>query len=304
MFKRKSPSALQEQLAAITKKGGSFESDGNEWKLKQDKAGNGTAVIRFLPGKDDDSLPFVKLVTHGFKHNSKWYIENCSSTHGDYDNCPVCAYLSANDTYNSNNELYKNLKRKTSYWSNILVIKDPAAPENEGKVFKYRINGKIMPKIVAMSKGDEAVGEEPIDVTCVFGGANFLIKVKKDGQFLNYDDCKFQSVSEIKGIDSPEVQKMISEGMFDIMALAKPDQFKALDVLSKGFNSVMGTAASGTAASAAASAAASLDSQLDDFDKAMDEFDDVGKTDDTPPFDMDSGDSGLDDDLDDLLNDL
>ena len=84
-FKRKDPSKLQEQLASI--KGRSFQSeDPNEWKPTGDKSGNGSAVIRFLPGKGDEGLPFVKIVNHGFKgKNGKWYIATCTSTHGDYD---------------------------------------------------------------------------------------------------------------------------------------------------------------------------------------------------------------------------
>ena len=80
MFKRKNPAQLQQQLAGL-KGGSSFSNeDKNEWKLKTDNAGNGQAVIRFLPGKDENSLPFVKLINHGFKHAGKWYIENCTST--------------------------------------------------------------------------------------------------------------------------------------------------------------------------------------------------------------------------------
>ena len=52
MFKRKNPAQLQQQLAGL-KGGSSFSNeDKNEWKLKTDNAGNGQAVIRFLPGKD------------------------------------------------------------------------------------------------------------------------------------------------------------------------------------------------------------------------------------------------------------
>ena len=97
--------------------------------MKFDASGNGQAVIRFLPAKTDDALPFAILVNHGFKKNGKWYIETCSSTHGDYDSCPVCQYISKNDLYNTNKTEYSQLKRKTSYWANILVVKDPQAPE-------------------------------------------------------------------------------------------------------------------------------------------------------------------------------
>lgn len=307
MFQRRNPSALQAQLATITKRGGGFEADATEWKLKQDKVGNGTAVIRFLPGKGDEGLPFVKLINHGFKMSGKWFIENCTSTHGDYDNCPVCQHMSANDVYNTNYELYKQIKRKTSYWSNILVVRDPANPENEGKVFKYRFGDKIMSKITAMIEVDPELGEDPIDVTCVFGGANFLLKVKKEGGFTNYDESKFQSVSEIKNINDPAFQKELADSMHDIMAIAKPDQFKPKEELETKFKQVMGTAAAGGKAAAAANAAASLDAQLDDFDNEMNNFEANSTPAASQPepsaMSMDMG-SGIDDDLDALLNDL
>ncbi|WPK28889.1 single stranded DNA-binding protein [Escherichia phage vB_EcoP_EP32B] len=87
------------------------------------------------------------------------------STHGDYDSCPVCQYISKNDLYNTNKNEYSQLKRKTSYWANILVVKDPQAPDNEGKVFKYRFGKKIWDKINAMIAVDTEMGETPVDVT-------------------------------------------------------------------------------------------------------------------------------------------
>ena len=40
--------------------------DDRYWKLTRDKAGNGSALIRFLPKKDGDDLPWVKIYNHGF----------------------------------------------------------------------------------------------------------------------------------------------------------------------------------------------------------------------------------------------
>jgi hypothetical protein len=58
------------------------------WKAEPDAAGNAYAVIRFLPGKTEDDVPFVKTYSHGFKSDSgKWFIEDCPTTIGE--NCPV-----------------------------------------------------------------------------------------------------------------------------------------------------------------------------------------------------------------------
>jgi hypothetical protein len=60
--------------------------DDRFWKATVDKAGNGSATIRFLPARDDDELPWVKMYSHGFQGpTGKWYIENCLTTIGQTD---------------------------------------------------------------------------------------------------------------------------------------------------------------------------------------------------------------------------
>jgi len=306
MFKRRSATQLQAQLAALKGNSGFGEADGSEWKLKKDSAGNGTAVIRFLPGKGDEGVPFVKLVNHGFKNNGKWYIENCTSTHGDFDSCPVCQYLSANDSYNTNNSEYKRLKRNTSFWANILVIKDPAAPENEGKIFKTRFGMKIMEKINAMVEVDPEMGETPVDVTCLWEGANFLYKTKKVGDHINYDDCKFMTPGALPKADDEEFQKFLMDNMLDLSKIAAPDQFKSLEENTKKFKQIMGTTM--IAGAGASTAAAELASQMSEFDTQMASFNaaesEPAKTDTSASFDVGNSDLGLDNELDDLLNGL
>lgn len=306
MFKRKNPAALASQLASLSGSKGFNSEDKGEWKLKLDNAGNGQAVIRFLPGKGDEGVPFAVLVNHGFKKGGKWYIENCTSTHGDYDSCPVCQYLSKNDSYNTNNEEYKLLKRKTSYYANILVVKDPAAPENEGKVFKYRFGKKIWDKINAMVAVDVEMGETPIDVTCAFEGANFVLKVKKVSGFSNYDESKFLGQSEIPNIEDEAYQAQLQEQMVDLSTLTAKDQFKSFEDNQKKFLQVMGTAAMGTAASRASAQADKVGEDLDNFEDDLANFN-AGSQKSAPAEDfMETGGSASsgDEDLDELLNGL
>lgn len=270
-FQRRDPAQLQAQIAQM--KGGSFnEADGKEWKLQLDSAKNGSAVIRFLPGRTPESMPFVKLVNHGFKVGSKWYIENCTSTHGDFESCPVCAHIKENDLFNTDNAKYQQMKRKTSYWANILVIKDPACPENENKVFKYRFGQKVMDKINAMIEVDTSMGETPVDIFCAMEGANFVLKVKQVGGFSNYDESKFLGVAPIAGIETEEVQKKLIDEMLDIDAIAAKDQFNDFDKNNESFRRVLGTAALGGAASEASRQADGLAAELEDFDKQMSQF--------------------------------
>lgn len=289
MFQRKNPAQLAAQLQDM--KGGSSynQGDNKEWKMTLDTAGNGTAVIRFLPGKTENDLPFIKLVNHGFKIGQKWYINNCTSTHGDFDSCPVCKHISENDLFNTDNALYGKLKRKTSYWANILVVKDPAAPQNEGKVFKYRFGAKIMDKINSMVDVDTEIGEVPVDVTCPFDGANFIMKVKKVSGFSNYDDCKFAKQTAIPNIDDISVQEKLAEDMVDISAMVAPSEFNSLEKNTVEFNKVMGTSALSGAAEASKIADA-LDNELNDIDAQMASFE--------------AETTSTSDDIDDILNDI
>lgn len=299
MFQRRDPAKLQAQLAAM-KPGGSFnEADGKEWKLTLDTAKNGSAVIRFLPGKTPESLPFIKLINHGFKMGSKWYIENCTSTHGDFESCPVCKHISENDLYNTDNALYGKMKRKTSYWANILVIKDPACPENEGKVFKYRFGQKIMDKISSQIEVDTSIGEVPVDVTCPFEGANFTIKVKQVGGFSNYDDCRFGNQTKIVNIDNEAFQAKLVEDMYDIDSIVTQDKFNSYDKNKEAFDRIMGTAAMGADAKSAAAQADAVGDELANFDAAMADYE--AKPADVAPA---AAPAAVDDpfDLDDLMN--
>ena len=70
-------------------------------------------------------------------------IENCLTSVGG--KCPVCESNSElwNSGSDANKELARTRKRKLSYYTNIYVVKDPANPENEGRVFLYKFGKKI-----------------------------------------------------------------------------------------------------------------------------------------------------------------
>lgn len=266
IFKRQDQNKLKEQLESLGG-GSTYENnDEKEWKLTRDEQDNGVAVIRFLPAKPNTNMisPFVSVISHGGKVNGRWYIENCPTTVNkhDYDSCPVCKFMGENDTYNTNKELYGQLRRQTNFWANILVIKDPKNKENEGKVFKYRFGKKIFDKIRAKADADPTIGEKPIDVTCVFGGANFILKSMRKNGFVNYDESSFQDVSEIARIDEPEFQNYLFENMEDLSELIAPDKFKSFEENQKNFNRMMNI----KDAKGAAAALDAFDAELNAFD--------------------------------------
>ena len=105
---------------------GSNGVDDRLWKPEVDKAGNGYAVIRFLPAPDGEDLPWAKLYTHAFQASGGWYIENSLTTLGQKD--PVSEHNSQlwNSGVDSDKEVARKQKRKLSYYSNVYVVKDPS----------------------------------------------------------------------------------------------------------------------------------------------------------------------------------
>jgi hypothetical protein len=124
---------LVKEVDKMNNSGGS--EDERFWKLECDKAQNGYAVIRFLPAPDGEDLPFAKIYSHAFQGPGGWYIENNLSTIGQKD--PVGELNSQlwNNGTDAGKEIARKQKRKLTYISNIYVVKDPANPQNEGKVF-------------------------------------------------------------------------------------------------------------------------------------------------------------------------
>ena len=84
-LKKNSQDSLAKLSASIQKLDQTQNYGKNEeeyWSPVVDKAGNGSAIIRFLPNKDEDALPFVRYWDHGFKGPNGWYIEKSLTTLG------------------------------------------------------------------------------------------------------------------------------------------------------------------------------------------------------------------------------
>jgi len=166
---------LVKEVEKMNNTGGN--TDDRIWKLDVDKSGNGYAVIRFLPAPEGEDLPFVKLYSHAFQGPGGWFIENSLTTLGQKD--PVSEYNSLlwNNGTDAGKETARKQKRKLTYVSNIYVVKDPANPENEGKVFLYKYGKKIFDKLTAAMQ-PEFEDEEAIDPFDFWQGANFKLKEK------------------------------------------------------------------------------------------------------------------------------
>ena len=219
---------------------GSNGVDDRLWKPEVDKAGNGYAVVRFLPAPDGEDLPWAKLYTHAFQGPGGWFIENSLTTLGQKD--PVSEYNSQlwNTGVDSDKEVARKQKRKLSYYSNVYVVKDPSNPANEGKVFLFRYGKKIFDKITAAMQ-PEFEDETPINPFDFWQGANFKIKIKKVAGYWNYDSSEFSAPEALLGGDDDALEALWKQE-FSLAEIVAPDQFKSYEDLKKRLDYVLGIA--------------------------------------------------------------
>jgi hypothetical protein len=212
----------------------------NFWKPEVDKAGNGYAVIRFLPQPSvdgDDALPWVKVFNHGFQGPGGWYIENSLTTLGQKD--PVSEYNSQlwNSGIEANKEVARKQKRRLSYMANIYVVEDSKNPQNEGKVFLYKFGKKIFDKInEAMNPAFE--DEKPINPFDMWAGANFKLKIRKVEGYQNYDKSEFESPSAL--LDDDDKLEAIWKKEYSLKEFLAPENFKSYDELKARLDKVLG----------------------------------------------------------------
>jgi hypothetical protein len=213
------------------------KDDERFWKPVMDKGGTGSAIIRFLPAPEGCDLPWAQVWSHAFQSNGKWMIDNCLTTLGQ--NCPVCEANRElwNTGSKDNQNIVRDRKRKLSYFSNIYVVKDPANPENEGRVFLYKFGKKIFDKIMA-SMQPEFDDEEPINPFDFWKGANFKLKlVKKDG-YWNYDKSEFAPSSAL--LEDDDELETIYKSLNNLNDFVAPSEFKSYEDLKKRLDYTLG----------------------------------------------------------------
>jgi len=226
---------LVKEVEKMNNTGGN--TDDRIWKLDVDKSGNGYAVIRFLPAPEGEDLPFVKLYSHAFQGPGGWFIENSLTTLGQKD--PVSEYNSLlwNNGTDAGKETARKQKRKLTYVSNIYVVKDPANPENEGKVFLYKYGKKIFDKLTAAMQ-PEFEDEEAIDPFDFWQGANFKLKAKNVAGYRNYDSSEFAAQSPL--LNDDDAMESLWKKQFSLAEIVAPDQFKTYDELKTRLDYVLG----------------------------------------------------------------
>ncbi len=226
-----------DKIAKPSGEGGKSYEDDRFWKLTPDKAGNATATIRFLPRVEGDEFPWVRVFNHSFQGpTGKWYIENSLTTLGEND--PVGELNSRlwNSGSEANKEIARKQKRKLSYTANVLIINDPAKPENNGQVKLFKFGKKIFDKI--MDKANPTFEDEkPVLVFDLWEGADFKLRMRKVDGYSNYDQSQFMEQSEIAPTD--EEKLAIVEKQYKLSEFLDRKNFKTYEELKRKLEQVL-----------------------------------------------------------------
>lgn len=239
--KKNSLGSLQKELEKINTKTKSYDDD-RYWKLSCDKSGNGYAIIRFLPAPVSEDIPWVQIFSHSFQGPGGWYIEKSLTTMGQKDPVSEANSVLWNSGDEDDKKIARDRKRKLRYTSNIYVVKDPANPDNEGKVFLYeygkKIHDKIIEKLSPPEVPDGFTPESPVNVFDFEEGANFMLQAAQVSGYRNYDKSKFDSQSEFLGGDDAKL-KEVFDGINSLQELVSPSEFKSYDELKAKFEKVV-----------------------------------------------------------------
>ena len=228
---------LNKKLASIAGNESKGGADDRFWTPTVDKAGNGYAVIRFLPSPPNEDVPFIRIFDHGFQGSGGWYIENSLTTLGKND--PVSEYNSKlwNSGVESNKEIARKQKRRLHFVSNIYVVSDSGNPDNEGKVFLYKYGKKIFDKLNE-AMNPQFADEEAVNPFDLWAGANFKLKIRNVEGYRNYDKSEFEKISPL--VDNDSQLEEIWKKEHSLQSFLAPSNFKSYEELQAKLMKVLG----------------------------------------------------------------
>jgi hypothetical protein len=232
---------LTKAIETTTQSSEGSRDDNRFWQPDVDKAGNGMAVIRFLPSPaidGDDALPWVRVFSHGFQGPGGWLIDNCLTTLNE--SCPVCEHNSTlwNSGIEANKEIVRKQKRKLNYVANVLIISDPKHPENDGQIKLFKFGKKIFDKITELMN-PVFEDEKPVNPFDLWEGANFRLKIRNLEGYRNYDKSEFESPQALFDGDDEKLEELWKKE-YSLKEFLDRKNFKGYDQLKTRLDKVLG----------------------------------------------------------------
>ena len=230
---------LTEEINKLNSKATPQKDDSDlYWKPTVDKAGNGMAVLRFLPAPPGEDLPFVRVFSHAFQGpTGSWYINNSLTTIGQKDPVGDLNAKLWNSGSEADKEIARKQKRTLKYYANVYIEKDSANPENEGKVKVFTFGKKIFDKLnEAMNPQFE--DEQPMNPFDLWTGAAFKLKIRQVDGYRNYDKSEFDSPKPL--FDDEDEMEVVWRKCHSLQQFVDPKNFKSYDELKNQLNRVLG----------------------------------------------------------------
>lgn len=216
--------------------------DDRFYKLKRDENGNGAAIIRFLPD------PNMKLMQQIFRINvnnqkgaeRRWVSELSPQN----INQPDPFHKAWADLWQAGKkEEARMFARQTRFYTNILVIKDPANPANEGKVFLLDLSQSLklmLENAMFPSEADRALGAEPKALFNPLQGHNFkLVSSKAATGFITYEKSSVMDPVTSVFDSKEEAVTFIKENCYPLDDFLKPEAYKSYEELQQKLEYVM-----------------------------------------------------------------
>ena len=243
-LKNKRGAAISALVAAAEKVGGGSgeqKSYGDDrfWKPTVDKAGNGYAVLRFLPAPEGEDLPWVRYWDHGFKGpTGLWYIENSLTSIGQPDPVGEINSVLWNTGRDEDKAIARDRKRRLHYVSNVLVISDPSNPSNDGKVFLFKFGKKIFDKIMDVMQ-PQFQDEAPVNPFDFWEGADFKLKIRNVEGYRNYDKSEFAAATALMDGDDEKLEGVYNR-LNSLSEFLDPKNYKTYAELKAKLTRVLG----------------------------------------------------------------
>jgi hypothetical protein len=234
-----------QKLAEQMKKPTYSNEDSRFWKPTMDKeAGVGGALIRFLPTPDDATLDYVEYRNYSFKwaDTQQWFIEKSLYTLGIEDPVYQLKRRLSATKQELDAELVKAMPLTKVFIANILVINDPAHPENNGKTFLYRYNATIQGLIDKALNPviNPITGKTPASINAfdLVEGADLEIQIQTSKQGWRYEGTKFHEPRAV--VESQEDFQALMGKLHSLYEFTAPEAFKTYDQLAARLLKVMG----------------------------------------------------------------
>jgi hypothetical protein len=264
---RSSFDKLTKAIEATTQSTENSKDDNRLWQPSVDKAGNGMAIIRFLPAPavdGDDALPWVRVFHHGFQGPGGWLIDNCLTTVNE--KCPVCEHNSTlwNSGIEANKDIARKQKRKLSYLANVYIVSDPSNPDNEGQIKLFKFGKKIFDKITE-AMNPEFADETPVNPFDLWEGANFKLKIRNVEGYRNYDKSEFADKSPLLGGDDDKLEELW-KSEYSLKEFTEKKHFKPYEQLKGRLDKVLGFEGTPALKSKAAETTSLISDDVSTFD--------------------------------------